>query len=36
MKRIGIGAEPPPVRMTTFLDTLQSPQQGYLITARLG
>ena len=30
MKRIGIGAEPPPVRMTTFLDALQSPQQGML------
>jgi hypothetical protein len=30
MKRIGIGAEPPPVKMTTFLDALQSPQQGML------
>ena len=30
MKRIGIGAEPPPVKMTTFLDALQSPQQGTL------
>jgi hypothetical protein len=30
MKRIGIGAEPPPVRMTTFLDALESPQQGTL------
>jgi hypothetical protein len=30
MKRIGIGAEPPPVKMTTFLGALQSPQQGTL------
>lgn len=30
MKRIAIGAEPPPVRMTTFLDALDSPQQGML------
>jgi hypothetical protein len=30
MKRIGIGVEPPPVKMTTFLSALQSPQQGTL------
>jgi hypothetical protein len=30
MKRIGIGAERPPVKMTTFLDALTSPQQGTL------
>jgi Protein of unknown function (DUF1598) len=30
MKRIGIGAETPPVKMTTFLSALQSPQQGTL------
>jgi hypothetical protein len=30
MKRIGIGVEPPPVRMATFIDSLQSPQQGML------
>jgi hypothetical protein len=30
MKRIAIGAEPPPIKMTTFIDALQSPQQGML------
>jgi hypothetical protein len=30
MKRIGIGVETPPVKMTTFLSALQSPQQGTL------
>ena len=30
MKRIAIGTEPPPIRMTTFIDALQSPQQGML------
>jgi hypothetical protein len=30
MKRIAIGAEPPPVKMTTFIEALQSPQQGML------
>lgn len=30
MKRIGIGAEPPPVKMTTFIGALDSPQQGML------
>jgi hypothetical protein len=30
MKRIGIGVEPPPVKMATFLSALQSPQQGTL------
>ncbi len=30
MKRIGIGVEQPPVKMTTFLSALQSPQQGTL------
>jgi hypothetical protein len=30
MKRIGIGTEPPPVKMATFLSALQSPQQGML------
>lgn len=30
MKRIGIGVEAPPVKMTTFLSALQSPQQGTL------
>ena len=30
MKRIGIGLEAPPVKMTTFLSALQSPQQGTL------
>jgi hypothetical protein len=30
MKRIAIGAEPPPIRMTTFATALQSPQQASL------
>jgi hypothetical protein len=30
MKRVGIGVEPPPVKMTTFLSALHSPQQGTL------
>jgi hypothetical protein len=30
MKRIAIGVEPPPIKMTTFIDALQSPQQGML------
>ena len=30
MKRIAIGAEPPPIKMTTFIEALQSPQQGML------
>ncbi len=30
MKRIGIGVERPPVKMTTFLGALESPQQGTL------
>jgi hypothetical protein len=30
MKRIAIGAEPPPIRMTTFIEALSSPQQGML------
>jgi hypothetical protein len=30
MKRIAIGAEPPPIKMTTFIDALSSPQQGML------
>lgn len=30
MKRIAIGAEHPPVKMTTFIEALQSPQQGML------
>jgi hypothetical protein len=30
MKRIAIGAEPPPIKMTTFIDALTSPQQGIL------
>lgn len=30
MKRIAIGAEPPPIKMTTFIEALTSPQQGML------
>jgi uncharacterized protein DUF1598 len=30
MKRIAIGAEPPPIKMTTFIAALESPQQGQL------
>jgi len=30
MKRIAIGAEPPPIKMTTFIAALDSPQQGML------
>ena len=30
MKRIAIGAEPPPIKMTTFIAALDSPQQGLL------
>lgn len=30
MKRIGIGAEPPPVKMTTFIWALDSPREGTL------
>ena len=30
MKRIGIGLEAPPVRMTTFVEALQAPPQGLL------
>jgi len=30
MKRIGIGLEPPPVKMTTFLGALRSPRDGTL------
>lgn len=30
MKRIAIGAEPPPIKMTTFIGALESPQQGML------
>jgi hypothetical protein len=30
MKRIGIGVEPPPVKMTTFIEAISTPQQGTL------
>ena len=30
MKRIAIGAEPPPIKMVTFIAALESPQQGML------
>jgi len=30
MKRIAIGAEPPPIKLVTFIDALQTPQQGML------
>lgn len=30
MKRIAIGVEPPPIKMTTFIEALTSPQQGML------
>jgi hypothetical protein len=30
MKRIGIGVEPPPVKMATFIDAVSAPQQGML------